>query len=388
MKRSAFLLFAGASVILLAINFSACSKSSSDNSSSGGGGGTGTTTGTKDSILLNIGNNIILPNYQAFSKAVNSLDSTVTDFNASPTSTKLANLQSIYEAAYVAWQSISEYNTFGPASTVSPTLTGLNLFPTTSSKIDSNIVANNNNVNSFANATAKGFPAMDYLLFGAGANTLANYTTATTATNRKQYLAAVSADIKAEATAASAGWSSTGSNYINTFVIGTGTSVSSSLGLLINSMVQDFEISKNDRFGIPLGKQPPGTTLPVLPSEVEAYYSGVSVQLALAQLKAVQGIYLGTGTGAQGNGLGLNNYLINAKAKYNGGLLSDTIRVRLAQAVTDMQGLQDPFSSTILTNTAAANTVYADLQKLVVLFKTDMCSALGVLITFGDNDGD
>ncbi|MEP6748821.1 MAG: imelysin family protein [Bacteroidota bacterium] len=381
MKRNFFFLLTGAIVLLLSVNF-ACSKHN-DNTSGGGGG----STSGKDSVLLNIGNNIILPGYQSFAAVTVSLDSAVTDFNASPNSTKLANVQSLFKAAYTAWQLVSGYNTFGPASTISPALAGLNLFPVNATKIDSNIVSNNNNVNAFTNATAKGFPAIDYLLFGAGNNTLFNYTSAPTAANRKQYLAAVSTDIKTGAAAALAGWSASGNNYINTFINGTGNSVSSSLGLLINSMVQDFEISKNDRFGIPLGKQPPGTTLPVLPNEVEAYYSGVSIQLALAELKAVQGIYLGSGVQANNN-MGLNNYLVKANAKYNGGLLSDTIRVRLAQSVTDMQKLQDPFSTTILTNTPAANTVYADLQKLVVLFKTDMCSALGVLITFGDNDGD
>lgn len=381
MKRILFSFLSIVGIFLLLVNFSACSKGSS-------GATAPITTTSKDSVLINIGTNIIVPSYQSLTISVNSLDSAIIDFNASPNATKLTNLQIIFKNAYVAWQFGSEYNGIGPASTLSPILTGLNLFPTTTSRIDSNIVNGNTSVNAFINASAKGFPALDYLLFGAGSNSniLVSYTTGTNAANRKLYLAAVSADIKAEINAVNTAWSASGGNYLSTYVSGTGTSISGSLGLTINSMVQDFEILKNDCFGIPLGKQPPGTTLPVMPNEVEAYYSGVSIQLALTQLKAVQGIYLGTG--AQGNGLGLNSYLVNAKAKYNGGLLSDTIKVRLAQVITDMQALKDPFSVTIQSNTAAANTVYAELQKLVVLFKTDMCSALGILITFGDNDGD
>jgi uncharacterized protein len=148
--------------------------------------------------------------------------------------------------------------------------------------------------------------------------------------------------------------------------------------------------------GIPLGKQPPGGTLPVLPGEVEAYYSGISAQLILTQLKAVQSLYLGTGAagngatgnGATGNGLGLQNYLIQAKAQYNGGLLSDTIKAYFAAAVSGMQAVPDPLSVTIQNNPAPADAVYAIIQQLVVLLKTDMPSSLGVLITYGDNDGD
>jgi predicted lipoprotein len=381
MTRKAFLLPAIAAALLLGISFS-CSKSGGSPNS--GGGGTNPTG--KDSILTNIGNNIILPAYQSLSAAVNSLDSAIVDFNAGPGSGKLLAVQGFFKAAYVSWESASAYDGFGPAYTGQPVLSGLNLFPTNTSTIESNITAGNNNVNAFANASAKGFPALDYLLYGAGGNTLTGYTTGAGAANRKAYLAAVSADIKAEANAALKGWQASGGNYIATFIAGTGNSISSSLGLLINSLVQDFEIGKNDRLGIPLGKQPPGQVLPVLPNEVEAYYSGISVQLALAQLKAIQHLYLGIG--AQGSGPGLKDYVIQKKIAYNGGLLNDVLQANFASAAAGLQAIPDPFSATIQTNAAPANAVYATYQQLVVLLKTDMASGLGVLITFGDNDGD
>lgn len=377
MQRHSLLLTAIA--LLTGISFS-CSKS-------GGGSGATTNTGTtKDSVLLNIGNNIILSAYQSLGAEVNSLDSAITDFNAGPNSTKLASVQALFKTAYTAWESVSAYNYFGPAYTAQPNLAGINIFPTTTALIDSNIKVNDDNVTAFANTAAKGFPALDYLLFGAGNNTLVNYTTDASAANRQKYLAAVSADIKAEVTAAVNGWSASGGNYINTFVTGSGNSVSSSLGLLINSMDQDFENLKNYRLGVPLGLIPVGVTSPVLPKEVEAYYSGISAALAQAQLNAIQGIYLGTG--GKGNGLGLITYLINAKAQYNGGLLSDAIKAAFTLDVTDMQAVPDPLSQTIQTNPAGAIAAFTESQKLVALLKTDMPSSLGVLITYGDNDGD
>jgi predicted lipoprotein len=380
MTRKAFLLPAVAATLLVGISFS-CSKS--------GGGGTaggGTTPTGKDSILTNIGNNIILPAYASLNVAVNSLDSAIIDFNASPGSSKLSAVQSLFKTAYINWESASEYDGFGPAYSNQPVISGLNLFPTNTTTIESNITTGNNNVNAFANASAKGFPALDYLLYGAGVNTLTGFTTGAGAANRKAYLAAVSADIKAEANAALKGWQASGGNYIASFIDGTGNSVSSSLGLLLNSIVQDFEIGKNDRLGIPLGKQPPGQVLPVLPNEVEAYYSGISVQLALAQLKAMQNLYLGIG--AQGSGPGLKDYVIPKKIAYNGGLLNDAIQSNFSSAVAGLQAIPDPFSVTIQTNAMPSNAVYATYQQLVVLLKTDMASGLGVLITFGDNDGD
>lgn len=372
--------FLGAAAVFLLINFS-CKKEN------GSGNTSGNNTNDQDSILLNIGNNIISPGYQSLANAVNVLDQSIADFNAGPDAAKLSSVQNNFKSAYVAWQSVSEYNYFGPASTLQPLLTSLNIFPASISVINSNIDANDNNINTFANTVAKGFPALDYLLFGADNITILNYfTTDAKAANRKQYLAAVSADIKADIDAVVDAWSAGGGNYVNQFVMGKGNSVSSSLGLLINSINQDFEILKNNRLGVPLGKIPVGVVSPVLPDEVEAFYSGISAQLALAQLKTIQGIFLGTA--AKGNGLGLSAYLVNANAKYHGGLLSDTIKVAFEKAVSDLQAVADPLSQSIQTNPTPASLAFTDCQRLVTLLKTDMPSALGILITYGDNDGD
>ena len=380
MKRNVLVLPAALLLITAGFLYS-CSKS-------GGGGGTnpgggGTTTG-KDSILTNIGNNIILPAYASLSISVNSLDSAILDFNAGPSSVKLKAVQTLFKSAYINWQSASEFNYFGPASSIQPNLSGLNIFPTDSVKIESNITSANNNVTAFANAAAKGFPALDYILFGGTGANLIGFTTDANAANRKAYLAAVSADIKSEVTAVVKGWSASGGNYIATFLNGTGNSISSSLGLLLNSMIQDFEITKNDRLGIPLGKMPAGQ--PILPKELEAYFSGISAQLATAQIKAIQNLYLGIGV--NGNGPGLQDYVIKANAQYNGSSLDGAITTNLTSAITGLQGIPDPLSATIQSNPAPATAVYTTAQLLVVLLKTDMASSLGVLITFGDNDGD
>jgi predicted lipoprotein len=376
MKRMFLLFFAGTVILLLAINFS-CTKPTISRSTA------------TDSVLLNIGNNIIFPAYDSLSIAVNSLDSGIVDFNSNPTGTKLSNVQTLFTTAYIAWQSASEYDYLGPASVALPALSGINIFPVTTAQIDSNISKGLYNINTFANTTAKGFPALDYLLFGANnATLLTEYTTDAKATNRQIYLAAVAADIKTEVDAVFLQWRESGGNYVTTFVTGTGTSVSSSLGLLLNSLDQDFEVLKNDRLGIPLGKIPVGSSLPLAPGEVEAYYSGISVQLAVAQLKAVQGIYLGTDE--SGNGMGLNTYLTKAEQqnnlRYNGGLLSDTIKADFTLALSDLQAVPDPLSANL--SNANATAAFTEIQQLVTLLKTDMPSDLGVLINYGDNDGD
>jgi predicted lipoprotein len=377
MKRIVILFFACTFLLLVIVNFSCAKKAS------------GTTT---DPILINIGNNIILPSYQSYAIAVNSLDSSITDFNQSPNGTKLSNVRVLFKNTYVAWESVSEYDGFGPAENNSPPLSSLNLFPANTTLIENNISATPSsiNINSYGNQAAKGFPALDYLLFNTDSVTLlVDYTTDAKAANRKQYLATVSTDIKIESNSVVNAWAVSGGNYINTFINGSGTSVSSSLGLLINSADQDLEILKNYRLGVPLGKVLTADTNVISPTQVEAYYSGISAQLALTQLKAIQGIYLGNSV--HGNGLGLSNYLTQSNktySSYNGSSLNSTIKAGFTLAVTDLQGVADPLSATIQSNPTPVDNAFAETQQLVTLLKTDMPSLLGVAITYGDNDGD
>ena len=50
--------------------------------------------------------------------------------------------------------------------------------------------------------------------------------------------------------------------------------------------------------------------------------------------------------------------------------------------------MQDPLWQYVVENQSATYDVFAELQSLVVLWKVDMMSSLGVLITYQDNDND
>lgn len=332
-------------------------------------------------MLTNLSTNIIIPAYTSFQANGVALDAAVTAFNASPDVTKLVTLQAAFQTAYKQWQSTAMFD-FGPAADISLQV-NTNTYPTNVDQINANIASGTYNPTVLANLPAKGLPAIDYLLFGVGADNnaiLAQYTTDSKAANRKAYLAALVAEIKTNATNVLAAWNGT---YKNTFLNATGTDVGSSTGQMINKLVYDYEILKNLEIGIPAGTQSAGT---VLPQKVQAYYSKMSLQLTLLHLQAIQNIYLGKS--ANGDGLGLDDYLVQAKATYNGGSLNDAIKAQFATATAKLQALADPLSNQITTNPTAVTAAYTELQKLTVLLKTDMTSSLGILITYGDNDGD
>jgi predicted lipoprotein len=357
-----------------------------NNDTQPGGSNPSTFEDQRPAMLANMGNNIILPHYQLLNKAVNSLDSAVIAFNSNPDSANLSHLQSIFKDAYLKWQSCSAID-FGPATPVNLSVS-MNTFPVDTTKINANIQSSTApNLAAISNLDAKGFPGLDFLLFGTGSTAssiLSKYTTDSNAAGRKTYLAAISADIKTQINTVVTAWLPSGGNYIQTFVSAAGTDQGSSVGLLINAMDADYEVLKNYKIGIPLGKFTMGVQYP---EKVESYYSQVSVQLALAQLTNIQSIYLGKS--GQGDGLGLDDYLEQVNTpQYNGSSLNTSIKNQFSLTISKLQALADPLSSTIQNNPAAVDAAYVEIQKLLVLLKTDMPSALGILITYGDNDGD
>ncbi|MBX9852372.1 MAG: hypothetical protein K2X86_11525 [Cytophagaceae bacterium] len=153
--------------------------------------------------------------------------------------------------------------------------------------------------------------------------------------------------------------------------------------MLVNQFNQDMELTKNFRIGIPLGKQSGGVTYP---EKVEAYYSGISVELAELHIQAIENLYLGRSSA--GNGIGFDDYLDQMEAGYNGGSLNAAIKNQFTATLSKFALLTDPLSADIVNNPAVVDAAYLELQKTIVLTKTDMASALSILITYVDNDGD
>ncbi|MEM9022133.1 MAG: hypothetical protein AAGB22_00230, partial [Bacteroidota bacterium] len=68
-------------------------------------------------------------------------------------------------------------------------------------------------------------------------------------------------------------------------------------------------------------------------------------------------------------------------------LVNDT-KAQIDVVQADLDALPDPLSGTIESSQGTVEQVYQEMQQLVVLFKVDMPSQLGILITYQDNDGD
>lgn len=327
-------------------------------------------------MLSNIGNNIILPNYATLSETCTALKTSAENFASSPDSAGLVSLRNNYTAAYTAWQKCSVFE-FGPAAE-NVLRSNLNTFPCDTNDIKNYISTGSYDLQTAAASDAKGFPALDYLLYGNGSNFSAILNNLST-TNGKKYLNDVCSEIQSLTAKVHNAWKVDGNNYIATFTVNTGTEAGSPTSDLVNQLNYDFEIIKTNKLAIPMGKKSLGT---LLPYKVEAYYSGMSAALLNEQLAAIENVYEGA------NGLGLDDYLDYLKAQHTDGSLNNAILNQLTVAKEKCKALPDPLSVTISSNATLTEAAYTEIQKTIILLKTDMPSALGILITYQDNDGD
>ena len=83
-----------------------------------------------------------------------------------------------------------------------------------------------------------------------------------------------------------------------------------------------------------------------------------------------------------------DDYMNFVNAEYNSESLSNVINNKFNEISNGLNSLNDPLSNEVTINKTGVQEVYQELQQLVPFIKVDMTSALGVLITYQDNDGD
>jgi len=335
----------------------------------------------RGAMLENFSNNHIIPLYSTSFTQISSLKNSIATFTSTPDLTNLQALQNQFKIAYTSWQAIEVYE-FGPAADV-VLRSSLNSFPADTVRIKSNVSVGTYDLNVASNLRAKGFAALDFLLFGVGSNNsniIDMYTTDIDATKRKSYLNDVIQNMYDRLSNVNGTWNS---GYATTFVNNSGTDLGSSVSLLVNNMSMSLETVRRERIGNPLGYVGLVSTGTITPQYLEAYYSNYSKELILENLQKTKELYTG------GTGIGFDDYLQHIGAKYeNGNALADEITNQFDIAIAAVQAVNPNVKQALTSDVTKVETSFLEVKKLIVLIKLDMASQLGVVISYSDNDGD
>lgn len=340
----------------------------------------------REAFLENMADHVIQPSIEKFASNAEGLSAATNSFSTNISIESLNVLRSELKETWLSYQHLAFVHV-GPVSSVN-LRDRVNIFPTNTDLIDENINSQNYVLGSAANVAAKGFPALDYLLFGTGSTeeeVLAYFGNPDLGENRLQYLIDLVEDIQTTSNLISEGWP----DYRSTFVENTGTDVGSGTSLLVNEYNFQFDIRiKNAKIGFPSGGNP-RTGGVVSPQNVEGYFSGWSGELAQKAVNSSIAVFKGQHFNSSEDGLGLDDYLDALDARdRNDQLLSLAIINKSTAALEEMEKINAPYSEVATTEGSQLVNVYNALQAVIPLIKVDMTSALSVSITFQDNDGD
>jgi predicted lipoprotein len=328
-------------------------------------------------MLINLADNIIIPNYQDLQTKLVDFSAKISALNLNPNATTLADARSSWLEACKQWQHCKVFE-LGPAASIA-LRNSMNAYPVDTALINSNISSGNYTLGAVSNITAIGFQAYDYLLYdGTDADVINRISNSA---NYKQYLVDLVVKMQTDIDYVTNEWTN---SYRSTFVSSTGSASGSSTNDLYNEMTFDLELIKNAKFGIPLGKD----ILDVArPTYVEAYYSEESMTLAIENMKSIENVFLGKSMSGT-DGVGFDEYLDHCEAKRGSEYLSTVIKNQFTILYADMAAIPNPLSGALVSNYSQVNDLFFTIKTQVLYIKTDMSSALGLIIEFVDNDGD
>ncbi|GAB4383018.1 MAG: hypothetical protein Kow0075_15060 [Salibacteraceae bacterium] len=326
----------------------------------------------KEAMLSNYSNEVVLPAYENADAATSKLNDVAAGFVNQPDASKLTSLRNALNQAYLAWV-IAETYELGPAASANLRLT-VNTFPVDSTQVMKNIEAGSWDLFAAQNSDARGLPALDLLLNAFPDDTLLVWMQA-----RPSVGAYIMDNISLVVESVGGVISEWKSGYGKEFETNTASDVGSPIGTLVNQINYEFELLKNARIGIPMGKKTLGE--PRIAS-LEAYYADYSKELAMANCRGIADAFTG------GQGSGLDDYLDDLGAKYGNRSLSDAIKMGFEEIINELSNIDGSLSEAIKRDPGELEAVYSAIERQVVLLKTDMPSQLGVQITYQDNDGD
>ena len=359
----------------------ACSSDSDDNKRQG--------KFDRKAMLVNWADNIIIPSYDAFLVEVGNLKTTFAAFKTTTDQTNLTALRTAWLKTYKLWQHVSMFE-IGPAESIDLRY-NVNLYPTEASKIETNVLNGNSKFSLPSNRVKKGFPALDYLINGLGDTDvaiLAKYTE-NTGEAYMAYIDKIISDLEQLTKGVVSKWKG---EYRDVFVNNDEASGTASVDRFVNDYIFYYEkILRAGKMGIPLGVFSKSKS----PQNLEAFYyksdasSDASKELFLEGLNASQDFFNGKHFGKSTKGESLNSYLTTLNTVKKGVDLSklindqfDKARTKVSELGTFMEELEDSEAS------ESMNLAYDEVQYLVVLFKTDMISAMNINIDYLDADGD
>jgi predicted lipoprotein len=223
----------------------------------------------------------------------------------------------------------------------------------------------------------KGMPAIEYLIYP-----LDGSLAALAEPRRCEYLRSLGDELVSRARELHLAWAPEGQNFADQ-VSGAGRtstafrSLRDAFSEVINRMGFTVENVRRDKLGGPLGDAAGGTANPDV---AESRFSGRSIQDILDNLAGLEVLYFGD---PARNLPGVTRY-----AAERGQNFDERVTAAIGAARGALSALAVPLTEAVSSEPERVREASARLGELQTLFQVDLIGALGLSLSFNDNDGD
>ncbi|MEZ4299905.1 MAG: imelysin family protein [Polyangiaceae bacterium] len=329
---------------------------------------------------------VILPTLETSATRSADLSTAAKSLSDAPTEASLTAAQDAWRSAREPWRNADGF-AFGPVET-NDFGASIDWNPAKPEIIEEKIAAGTSIDSAYIDSlgtSAKGFMALEYLLFDPTGDNAAVVTSLTgdPAASRRAYLAALAENLAGKTATLETAWAEDGGNFAAE-VTGAGdtskTFISGKAAIdeLVNQMVFHADALLNTRIAKPAGKLDGGTPVP---DAEESPRSDNSLADMLSSLAGIQNIYDGTFSGA--DGLGISD-LVRAKNPD----LDDRVHKAFADAKAKIEAIPPPFRTAVTDHPADVDAAYESALTLKRTLATEVVGVLGATLRFNDADGD
>ncbi|WP_435262511.1 imelysin family protein [Tenacibaculum sp. nBUS_03] len=331
----------------------------------------------KKEIVTSVTNQIILPNLNTLIEKSTALKNSVEEFSNNQNATNLLDLRSkltsiteFYAKMYIFNIGLAKNNFINRK---------INFWPVYNISIEKNINEGNFTQSSILNlgSAAKNLPGLNYLIFKEqnATDLLKEYNLNA---NRIKYLKFITNEFHDNIKQLSSIWTSTGSNYAESFKSNKEDGLLSSFNLLYNGLYNVIDNCKVAKIGKPSGLEKSSHTNPEI---VESFYAENSLDLIYSNISSVEEIFFSDKITS------ISSYI---KSITKSDDLNNRIKNKINIAKETIGLIKTPLKEAVNTDTDKVNVakLHVTLKELLVLLHTDVRSVLSIIITGTDNDGD
>jgi len=309
-------------------------------------------------------NDVILPAHRDLATKNSVLVDQLTQFESSPDAANLTAARTAFNESYLVFQRLD------------PVLIGkaeenrmrvqLNTYPVDENLVKDNITDGSANLNLPSQIAAQGFPALEFLLYGADELLLSDANAPAYALRLAERITQLNEEVlDAWDDAATAA-----------FIENDGNSATASIDRTVNDYIFYYEkFLRAGKVGIPAGVFSDDP----LADRAESLYARNSKALLLESLEVTRSFFAL---------YGLADYLDALDVRRDGELLSRTINDRFSIIKAEIDNVGNNFSEQVATDNTKMLALYDEMQKLVILLKVDMLQALSINVDYVDADGD